>query len=435
MSDKGTTEQLRAELAQTQVDKELAQQSNTACMQEAVVLHARLADACAAQDALAAELADARRVALSYLRMATERKSELAQAHARLSAAKGRTSELYDIVTDRNRKLTQARKELDETGSENARLAALYQDDADAVCGVLGVEWTKENEYPAVALERIGQLYAELAQARAELKDLHKTDHKFGRQTILRNRDYWYDKAVAAECECDEWHKKAQAHLATLDAAEAALSDYGLSSIYNAFDSLPDAIQQMAEHINELENANKSDRVNKHAEALDATCAALADARRVAGQWFRRTQEAELAEHVQGKAADELAQTAHTERARRREAEGRAKNAEAQLSNGHGALTAAGIPRSDASGNLSICGRVMRLRTQARQRATCAEALAQLVNEGVAMLAERLADGAQMLAAKLPFAERGLANLWRQDADDARKLAAQIREALDGNQA
>jgi hypothetical protein len=43
----------------------------------------------------------------------------------------------------------------------------------------------------------------------------------------------------------------------------------------------------------------------------------------------------------------------------------RAEVAEAELSNGHKALTAAGVPESDENGRLSICGRVVKLREAA----------------------------------------------------------------------
>lgn len=285
MSDKGTIEQLRAELAQTQeeltaVDNGLAEfysfyDDHGVCVmrRELERLQSKLTDACAARDALAAELADAQRVALSYLRMATERK-------------------------------------------------------------------------------------AELAQARAELKDLHETDHKFGRLTILRNRDYWYDKAVAAECESDEWRKKAQAHLATLDAAEAATI-----------------------------------------EAAEA----LLHARRIAQPWFRRAQEAELAAAVLKKLVKELAEEHDQLVDRIEDAMRQIEKYDEHIAENHIQYAVEDI--------------LERLR-EAEQRATRAEALAQLVTPGLAQLLERLAHHA---------------HFHDGDAGATYALAAQIRKALDDN--
>lgn len=159
--------------------------------------------------ALQDELTDARRVALSYLRMATEHKKKLAQA----------------------------RDGLKEVWAENARLATDYQDDADAICKALGVEWTGKNKYPTVAvgaiedllqrqaggraennrwLRRHDNIAVQLAQAREELKSLQGINRKSSQQIegLTCNRDFWFKTCRKAEKERDKalWAERQSRH-------------------------------------------------------------------------------------------------------------------------------------------------------------------------------------------------------------------------------
>ena len=292
---------------------------------------------------------------------------DLMQTRAELAQERERADLLNMVLTDANELHAEVRAELTQAHEE---LAAVDRALGEFYCPVLNPETGEEcGAYfqdhgvmdMSCALQRqqddAEELRQQLAQARAELKDLHETDHEFGRLAIRRNRDYWYDKAVAAECECDEWRKKAQAQsdevqelwLSPVEAeelrrqlkkteAQTAAAREAVEWLWGFWDgntlrAIPGSEEDIGKAWNKLlaasgafskpweHHGKAAAKLLKRLATLDVAEAALADARRVAQLWFRRAQEAELAAHAHGKAADELAQTVHTERALRREAE------------------------------------------------------------------------------------------------------------------
>lgn len=86
----------------------------------------------------------------------------------------------------------------------------------------------------------------EQTQTRDELKDLRDANQRYKRQLaeITSNRDFWYQVAKSAEAALAQARDE-------LDAAEAALTSCGSGGIYDTFTGVPDAIEQMAQHIKE----------------------------------------------------------------------------------------------------------------------------------------------------------------------------------------
>lgn len=421
---------------------------------------------------------------------------------------------------------------------------------------VLDLHWGRGTHVALEPCASDDQLRDELAQARAELKDLRGANRALARQVadVTENRDYWYDKALDAEAGWDKARQEAQAQsdevqrdwlspceaeglrqqlgmlqsaidnlceqqdrqidmeecgarcsypskfpdwapaweeayelrydnseaaakllerLATLDAAGATLADCGIGGIYAEFGGLSDAIEQMTQYVSELARGDKrragqvkalqAER-QKRAETERCYRTELADARRVAGLWYRRAQEAELAAHVHDKACGGLAQTVNTERALRQEAEQRARIAEARISHLSQALGTESRIRREAERGLALqlnayrierserreaeqglrnghnaldkCqvnsvyedGKAMTISTRIfwlNERAGRAGALAALVNGRMASVLEQLAS----------FADASWGPRLTRVAKEARKLAAQIREALDDSQA
>lgn len=138
------------------------------------------------------ELAQRDRKHKNNIKMIRVRGQELDRVRANLAQVREEAALLNMVLTDANELHAEVRAEL---AQARAELAQVHEN----------------NEYSTRILRETNDKLAQaLMQARAELKDLQETDRKF-RQQIRRNRDYWYDKAVAAECECDKWRKEARA--------------------------------------------------------------------------------------------------------------------------------------------------------------------------------------------------------------------------------
>jgi len=100
------------------------------------------------------------------------------------------------------------------------------------------VQIHENNEYSTEILRETNDRLAEtLTRIRTELEHLRGANREYGRQlkAVTDNREFWYKEAQDAEAERDKWRKdwesataellNSKEHLATLDAAEAALKD------------------------------------------------------------------------------------------------------------------------------------------------------------------------------------------------------------------
>ena len=279
--DPWIVEQLTADLAQARAvaheQHEEIQALNKTQMNLHHVLDKYTAGVGALRDQLAqarADLADARRVARLWYRRAQEQPVEVEITGMEMVKA---------LQAERQRRV--------EAKAEAARLGTALAD----ACAERDMS-VREAEMRT----------AQLAQARAELADadaamdavqaLWRSPAEAKRQDA--NRDYWYTKTQETEAERDEMRKKAQEQseemqmhwlspaqkaglewqlekkytrqfgiaqeqawrLAALDRAEAALAGCGIAGIYDTFDGLPDAIEQMSSHISELGEQLEAER-------------------------------------------------------------------------------------------------------------------------------------------------------------------------------
>lgn len=353
-----------------------------------------------------AELADARRVALSYLRMATDHKKELAQARV---VAKDNRDYWYDKAIEAEAERDKARKEAQRTQDElaaNAKMLAHQCDlareaetEAEGLRRQLAEERRCAKRLDAKAmrlemerdrlLDECDTLQAELYNAAEgeativkaaevllsqEVRELEAAKTLLSpqrRKYLVLNEDYKNLQDAL------EYRSKAAAQLlerlATLDAAEKALAGCGIGGIYDTFNGLPDAIEQMAESIKELEDRMGDVVAERQARKITKSAA-----------------------HLLSKALDECTQTVATERAQRLEAE------------------------TSELAMIKMLSGERQLRYMAEQRATRAEALAQLVTQETVELLERLAMDADAIKG----------NVWNMRSQQARNLAASIREAL-----
>ena len=288
---------------------------------------------------------------------ATKRKKELTQTRAELVQERKRADLLNMVLTDANELHAEVRAELTQAHEELAQAQATgTRTCADLT--IAQVRLGKARDYSEGLEQRVENLNqlldgqsVKLAQARAELKDLHETDHKFGRQTIRRNRDYWYDKAVDAEAERDKMRKEAQVQsdevqrdwlspveaeglrrqLARMEgmrnswrreykrndkrlataAEEAAIIEAAKTLVEKTGKVHVGSVlrEELAVARDEMNNTlkHRSDAAAKLLErlaTLDAAEAALADARWVAGVWYHRAIDRKK---KLGQARDELA--------------------------------------------------------------------------------------------------------------------------------
>lgn len=373
-----TVGQLRAELARAQ--EELTALDNTIdqLLERLSAAEVELTDTGAARDALECKRNDTKLGENICLDKMQEQGAKLSQTRTELMQVRklwlnpAETAELRQQLAQAQRQLT--------TTVQRCAYCGYRATGADAFNMV-----ARHIKYcPSHPLARA---LAELAQARREL-------------------DYWHRQhGILAEKQ------------ATLAAAKAALAGCGIGGIYDEFNGLADAIQQMAEYIGDPERCMRQEAERRNAQLKKQ----LADARRVAGLWFHKAQEVELA--------------AHTERALRREAEERTKEDANYLQWLHRILREGGYIFSANEDGIPVLSlnpilKMKREKAEAEQRATRAEALAQLVNEETAALLERLARYAQATHADITSPLLRTYSWCNKDAEAARNLAAQIREAL-----
>jgi len=227
----------------------------------------------------------------------------------------------------------------------------------------------------AKALTKLAQTHDELAAVDEALGDFYYPTRAQQVANMVKSRDYWYKTCRAAEKERNKMRKK---------------------------------MQEQSDEVQELwlcpAEAEGLKRQLAQAQAdLDAEPIEV----EITGQ--------------------EMVETLQAERQLRQEADEYVSDCRLVLTNIRGALDEHQVEgKYDASIALRISLLI--------QRAERAEVLAQLVTEELAELLERLAGSAQVLASRYTFAERGLSALDREDAKDARALAARIREALAGGE-
>ncbi|MCK5644596.1 MAG: hypothetical protein KAJ19_27610 [Gammaproteobacteria bacterium] len=383
-----------------------------------------------------ANLADSITVRQSMAQMVEERDAELEKTHEY-------TRRMVGLVAERDVKLAQARKELKDLQGANREFARQLAD------------VTENRDYwyeTCLTAER------ERNKARQDAQDQRDPAEAEGLKKQLAEmktrRDYWYKEGRCnnerLQAERDKWRRdwestmaellNAHERLATLDAAEAALEGCGIDGIRDKFNGLADAIEQMAAHIFKLGEL-------------------VADA--------------EIAEHVHGKSLDEMAQTVQTERQLRQEAEAIARDrdnicyeeyskrleAERELRQRqhqidllsgaelrgyqaeqraekdanyiqwlHRILGEGGYILSANEDGVPVLAlnpmqKLKREKAEADQRAQRAEALAALVTP-------KLANSLILLAGATEYPQHCTATV--EDARVARALAAEIREALEG---
>jgi len=240
-------------------------------------------------------------------------------------------------------------------------------------------------------------------------------------KNLAQARDFWYKNTLDAEAERDKMCKEAQEQsdlvrkLRQATAAEEA-------AIVEAAEALVECLLPMI--------FVKDEPV--FYRAFSQLKAVLEHRSEAAAKLLERLATAELAAHVHDKACGELAQTVHTERAQRREAEQCDDASRLVIDGVHEALDECQIERNYDDGTpASLRTRVFWL----NQRAERAEALATLVNERLAGLLNQLASNTQTLSRVADKPSESAMRLLHEDAEAARKLAAQIREALDDSQA
>jgi len=269
-----------------------------------------------------------------------------------------------------------------------------------------------ERSYIVKDEKKTDQLRDELAQTETEAARLGTalTDMK-------ANRDYWYTKATDTEAERDKVRKEAQ------EQSDLVQCEW-LSPCQKAgLEALVKALRGRLKHAGDIRDF----WIKEHDDLLQA----IRRERQIAKATMVELKRVHRAAHVHDRSCGELAQTVRTERAQRREAERRDDAPRLVIDGVHEALDECQIERNYDDGQpASTRTRVFWL----NQRATRAEALAQLVNEEAAELLDRLAACAYTVAADY----EGLPEYHQSVAGDARKsreLAAQIREALDDSQA
>jgi len=450
MSDK-EIRQLRTKLAKMQIDAEAVCQIlgidwvNTPGYPDSATraigqLRAELTDACAARDALARECNQLEADREYNAALVLERDKELSQARDELAAVDEALGEFYCPVLD---------PETDEPcgsfwkdhGVNMIRQALdlARQDWAEAVdrCEEVEADLKLNAKMLADQCDQARQAENKREEARRiarkqhkELKDLRGAN-KFLMQDVKYmedNRDYWYETCLSAERERDEARKEAQGQsneaqerLAILDAAEAALANCGIGGIFAEFEGLADAVNQMAQHIKEL-----ASRLTRAQVALDDTEEMLQNERQL-------RQEAELAVHTHDKACGELAQIVHIERQLRQEAEQNAEILRLMIMGISKALDECEVGHYHY---LDLDDEGINTRTRVLllgQRAKRAEGLAQLVNEEMVLLLERLAEWANAQSYAIGHWATGDDQI-DADAKIARNLAAKIREALNDSQ-
>ena len=199
--------------------------------------------------------------------------------------------------------------------------------------------------------------------------------------------------------------------LTILDTAEAALADCGIGGIHAEFGGLPDAIEQMAQHIKEL---------MQEPVEVEMTDAEMGEALRTE---VRKRVTVEADAHTLSKALDECMQTVHAERRLRREAEQE-----------HGWWC-----KEAQEGEERHTQTRVKLAEMERY-AERAEGLAAVVTPELAELLENMASCCREYAdvrepADKLHPSRGYVMAYRRFAKEARSLAAEIRRTLDDNQA
>jgi len=276
-----------------------------------------------------------------------------------------------------------------------------------------------ERSYIVKDEKKTEQLCEKLEQAREELKDLQGANSALARKvaSVAENRDFWYKMTWDAEAERDKVRKEAQ------EQSDLVQCKW-LSPCQKAgLEALVETLRGRLKHAGDIRDF----WIKEHDDLLQA----IRRERQIAKATMVELKRVHRAAHVHDRSCGELAQTVRTERAQRREAERRDDAPRLVIDGVHEALDECQIERNYDDGQpASTRTRVFWL----NQRATRAEALAQLVNEEAAELLDRLAACAYTVAADY----EGLPEYHQSVAGDARKsreLAAQIREALDDSQA
>ena len=322
---------------------------------------------------LAAELADARRVALSYLRMATKRKKELTQTHEDWAHAKIEAGKLDAALTD-----------------AHATRDALTQ--------------------------KAEMRTAQLAQARAELKDLQGANREYGRQlgTMRESREFWRGECRGAEIERDEMRKEMQER----DRLRSELARVNIK-LNCVCQDVHDWLSPAEAEGLRRQLAASEQRVKELEPVLFTESAqhnyieGLRDRLRLAKE---RTEQAEAA--------------LQTERKLRREAE-RIGEAMSEMARSRGERLVKAEQRAEnAKVRISHLSQVLNIESQRAERAEARVAL--VVNEGTAELLDGLIALAKSTDINVPMLLQGP---MLRVIDDAHKLVTNIREILKTSEA
>jgi len=232
--------------------------------------------------------------------------------------------DLMRIVVQLRAELIQAREELTLNAKMLARQCDLARD-AEIERDALARECNQpeeDREYNAQLVEeldvKLAQAHVNLAQALNE-RDEAEADYVLAAEKAVRTQqelgrerqitEGLKRKLAKTEAKYLHWFGIAQKRAwrqATLDAAEATLANCEIAGIYDTFDGLPDAIEQMSSHIREL------------GEQLEAERALMPEVERELKRELKQRQ----------RQIDLLSNAEKAEYQSRRQAERRAENAE-----------------------------------------------------------------------------------------------------------